>query len=135
MLALHREINIVFVEQSFPAETFAPKLQIEQQVESKRLPRGVEMERRRRIYKYLKIEDALETEGVILKDILPPSAILSILTGEEMYDLFSPAHLLPLEIFDDEDYDCRCACDKINQFCRTAIFYSYNSFLFAQEMN
>ncbi|XP_076627799.1 dynein axonemal heavy chain 1 [Colletes latitarsis] len=99
---------------AFPAETFAPKVQMEQNVEPKRLPRNVEMERRRRVYRNLKIEDALDAEGVAAKEILPPSAISPILSREDIYGLFATAHLLPLEIFDDEEYDCRTTEDWIN---------------------
>ncbi|XP_043259514.1 dynein axonemal heavy chain 1-like [Colletes gigas] len=87
---------------------------MEQNVEPKRLPRNVEMERRRRVYRNLKIEDALDAEGVAAKEILQPSAISSILSREDIYGLFATAHLLPLEIFDDQEYDCRTTEDWIN---------------------
>ncbi|KAK1118880.1 hypothetical protein K0M31_014650 [Melipona bicolor] len=72
------------------------------------------MERRRRLYKNLKIESALKKMGVSPKEMLPPSAVLPLLTNEEIYGLFSTVHFLPLEIFDDEEYDCRTAEDWIN---------------------
>ncbi|CAL7945370.1 unnamed protein product [Xylocopa violacea] len=97
----------------FPAETFLPKVQMEQNVEPKRIPRNVEMERRRRIYRRMKIQDAMEVEGISPKDMLPPSAILPLLSHEELYGLFSTANFLPLEIFDDEEYDCRTTEDWI----------------------
>lgn len=93
--------------QVFPAETFLPKVQMEYDVEPNVLPRNVEMERRRRAYKNLKIEDALEEEGVKPHDMLPPAKIRPLLSYEEKYDLYSKAIYLPLEIFDDEEYDCR----------------------------
>lgn len=76
-------------------------------VEPKKIPRNVEMERRRRLYRNLKIENALEEIGVSPKEMLPPFAVLPLLTYEEIYGLFSTVHFLPLEIFDDEEYDCR----------------------------
>ncbi|XP_076766961.1 dynein axonemal heavy chain 1 [Xylocopa sonorina] len=97
----------------FPAETFLPKVQMEQNVEPKRIPRNVEMERRRRIYRNLKIQDAMEAEGISPKDMLPPSAILALLSREELYGLFNTDNFLPLEIFDDEEYDCRTTEDWI----------------------
>ncbi|OAD57478.1 Dynein heavy chain 1, axonemal [Eufriesea mexicana] len=99
---------------AFLAQTFLPKVQMQQNVHSKQIPRIVEMERRRRSYRYLKIQDALESIGVSPKDMLPSSAILPLLSHEETYGLFSTAHFLPLEIFDDEEYDCRTTEDWIN---------------------
>ncbi|KAK9309948.1 hypothetical protein QLX08_000576 [Tetragonisca angustula] len=99
---------------SFPAATFVPKVQMQLNVEPKKIPRNVEMERRRRLYRNLKIENALEEIGVSPKEMLPPSAVLPLLTYEEIYGLFSTVHFLPLEIFDDEEYDCRTAEDWIN---------------------
>lgn len=91
----------------FPAETFIPKVQMEQDVAPKHCPRNVEMERRRRLYKHIKIQDTLASINIIPKEMLPPSALVSLLSYDEKYGLFSIAHFLPLEIFDDEDYDCR----------------------------
>lgn len=97
------------MEQIFPAETFIPKVQMEQDVAPKQCPRNVEMERRRRLYKHIKIQDTLASINIIPKEMLPPSALVSLLSYDEKYGLFSIAHFLPLEIFDDEDYDCRYA--------------------------
>ncbi|KAG7197921.1 hypothetical protein KM043_016158 [Ampulex compressa] len=98
----------------FPAETFAPKVQMDQNVEAKKLPRNVEMERRRRMYQNVKIENVLKTEGISLHDILPPKAISMSLPDDKQYDLFDGTNFLPLEIFDDESYDCRTTEDWIN---------------------
>lgn len=92
---------------AFPAETFLPKVQISYTVDPKVPPRNVEMERRRRVYKNLKIEDALKAEGVKPYDMLPFEKIRSLLSYKEKYDLYSKASYLPLELFDDEEYDCR----------------------------
>lgn len=71
------------------------------------LPRNIEVERRRRKYKNLKIEDILKAEGVKPYDMLPFEKICQLLSHEEKYDLYSKASYLPLELFDDEKYDCR----------------------------
>ncbi|XP_076227651.1 dynein axonemal heavy chain 1-like [Nomia melanderi] len=99
---------------AFPAETFTPKVQMELNVEPKRLPRNVEMERRRKLYRSLRIEDALEAIGVASSEITPPSAILSLLPRDEIYGLFSTAHVLPIEFFDDDEYDCRTIEEWLN---------------------
>lgn len=92
---------------AFPAETFLPKVQREYTVGPKILPRNVEIERRRRTYKNLKIEDALEAVGVKTHDMLPPEKIRALLSYDEKYDLYSKANYLPLELFDDVEYECR----------------------------
>lgn len=84
-------------------------------VEPRILPRNVEMERRRRAYKNLKIEDALEAEGVKPHDMLPPDKIRPLLSHEEKYDLYAKANYLPLEVFDDEEYDCRSEFPRLWQ--------------------
>lgn len=70
-------------------------------------PRNIEMERRRKIYKNLKIEDALKAEGIKPCDMLPFEKICLLLSDEEKYGLYSKTSYLPLELFDDEEYDCR----------------------------
>ncbi|XP_043666184.1 dynein axonemal heavy chain 1-like [Vespula pensylvanica] len=98
----------------FPAETFAPKVQMEHNVESKRLPRNVEMERRRRLYRNQSLEEALKNEGISPSNILPPKIISSLSSKEDKYGLYSKINYLPLEIFDDEEFDCRTSSDWIN---------------------
>lgn len=77
-----------FDEKSFPARAFSPKVQMELEAGSKRLVRNIEMQRRRRLYRDLNLDDILHERGITAIDILHSSA-------------------LPLEIFDDEEYDCR----------------------------
>jgi hypothetical protein len=52
------------------------------------LVRNVETERRRRLYKSFRLEALLEEKGLTSSD-------------------FPPDYYLPLEIFDDEEFDCR----------------------------
>jgi len=94
--------------EAFPPETFLPKVQMRYDVDLRQVPRKVEMERRRRMYISLKIEDILEAEGIKPYDLLPPQRIYPLLSSEDKHDLYTPANYLPLEIFDDEEYDCRC---------------------------
>lgn len=88
-------------------KTFLPKVQMACTVDSKISSRDVEMERRRRTFTNLKIEDILKAEGIRPYDMLPFEKILPLLSYEEKYDLYSKASYLPLELFDDEEYDCR----------------------------
>lgn len=87
-------------------ETFLPKVQVAS-VNSNISSRNVEMEKRRRTFKNLKIDDILKAEGIRPYDMLPFEKILPLLSYEEKYDLYSKASFLPLELFDDEEYDCR----------------------------
>ncbi|XP_035733901.1 dynein heavy chain 1, axonemal-like [Vespa mandarinia] len=87
---------------------------MEYNVESKRLPRNVEMERLRRLYRNQNLDEALKEEGVLPCNILPPKVILSLSSEEEKYGLYSKINYLPLEIFDDEEFDCRTSKDWIN---------------------
>lgn len=83
---------------NFPAETFVPKVRIGHTVEQNEVEKT---------YKNLKVEAALEAEGVKSYDILPPEKIRPLLSYTEKYDLYSKVNYLPLEVFDNEEYDCR----------------------------
>ncbi|XP_066590873.1 dynein axonemal heavy chain 1-like [Prorops nasuta] len=72
------------------------------------------MERLKWIYKNLRIEDVLAKEGISTQDLLPPDVLLSFCSQEEKYGLKSKAHFLPLELFDDEEFDCRTENDWLN---------------------
>ena len=69
--------------------------------------RNIERERRRKIYQNLKIEDVLKDENIKSCDMLPFEKIWPLLSDKEKYDLYSKTSYLPLELFDDEEYDCR----------------------------
>ena len=56
----------------------------------RRLVRNVEMERRRRLYASFQLEELLRERAI---------------SADEIFEEGS----LPLEIFDDEEFDCRCA--------------------------
>nr|XP_034195945.1 dynein heavy chain 1, axonemal-like [Osmia lignaria] len=117
----------------FPAETFAPNVQKEQNVKPKELPRNVEIERLRRSYRNLKIEDVLEEDGISPKEMLPPAVVLSLLSHEQIYGLFATASILPLEIFDDEEYDCRTTEDWISLSIIDGVRYPLPAEVFVQK--
>ena len=89
----------------FPGKTFEPKVQMEKEAEPKHIVLKVERERRRRLYQSKKLQDILAEKGINTSDLLRKT-------------------YLPLEIFDDEDYDCRY-CDYI--FWYTCVFVMKNS--------
>ncbi|XP_071558365.1 dynein axonemal heavy chain 1-like [Temnothorax nylanderi] len=97
-------------------------------------PRNVEMERRRRIYKNLKIEDTLKAEGVKSYDMLPFEKIRPLLSYGEKYDLYSKTSYLPLELFDDEEYDCRTAEEWINLGIINGVRYPLPATVFIERI-
>ncbi|XP_025602682.2 dynein axonemal heavy chain 1-like [Athalia rosae] len=83
-------------------------------VAPKQLPRNVAMERRRRQYKNLKMSMTLRQENIRPRDILPPGVIQPLSTEEDRYGLYPTVNYLPLEVFDDETFDCRTSEDWVN---------------------
>ena len=79
----------------FPGEAFAPKVQLEREAAPRQLSRAVETERRRRLYGCLNLRELLRERGIDAADV----------AREDKY--------LPLEIFDDEEYDCRYIYDVL----------------------
>lgn len=73
----------------------------------KTLPRSVEIERRRRAYLHKNIKQCLDDIGVHDKDLVPAHIIQEIYSPEDKYGLYARVPYLPLELFDDEEYDSR----------------------------
>lgn len=76
-------------------------------VEPKTLPRRVEIERRRRLFMSQDLRELLEEANVSKIQLIPSDALDDFLYPEEKLGLFSKIHFLPLELFDDTEYDCR----------------------------
>lgn len=87
--------------QAFPVQAFRPRCYILHVVEPGKLPRKVFIERRRREYLSLNVEDLLEQHGLTDDDLLPPTT--SKLKSE--FGLFEQSSFLPLEVFDDAGFD------------------------------
>lgn len=89
--------------QAIPLKAFKPKLKFTDFTESRGLHRDVTVEQLHRRYASYKIEDILYNKyNIDLKYLLPPV----LREG----DSDSPArddHFLPIELFDNEDYDTR----------------------------
>ncbi|XP_072845881.2 dynein axonemal heavy chain 1 isoform X3 [Pogona vitticeps] len=97
----------IIKESDFPLQAYKPKVQIPFEVLPGQCPRKIEIERRRRLYLSLDISQLLKNEGVDSNDLMPrhqdPANMPTI---EQNNDPLFPVYL-PLEIFDDEEYDCR----------------------------
>nr|XP_046487754.1 dynein axonemal heavy chain 1-like [Neodiprion pinetum] len=100
--------------ESFPAESFAPKIQMQKYVAPKQLPRNVAMERRRRQYRNLRMPMALRQENIRPRELLPPEVVRPFSSKNDKYGLYPTVNYLPLKFFDDEEFDCRTTDDWVN---------------------
>ncbi|XP_056631499.1 dynein axonemal heavy chain 1-like [Diorhabda sublineata] len=86
---------------SFPVDTFKPKVQLQHKVKPKTLPRSVAIERCRREYQSQHLKDVLMEHDISMRDLIPPE-ILQQHAEDRTWLSF-----LPLELFDDEEFDIR----------------------------
>ncbi|XP_044735428.1 dynein axonemal heavy chain 1-like [Chrysoperla carnea] len=94
----------------FPVQTLKPKVQLQHKVGAKELPRKVEIERRRRDYASKDINEILTHLGIQKAQLIPVD-VLQELTNYNHARLYKRQNYLPLELFDDEEYDDRTASD------------------------
>ncbi|XP_054832932.1 dynein axonemal heavy chain 1 [Eublepharis macularius] len=97
----------IIKESDFPLQAYKPKVQIPFEVLPGQCPRKIEIERRRRLYLSLDITELLANAGIDSNELMPrhqdPANMPTI---EQKKDPLFPI-FLPLEVFDDEEYDCR----------------------------
>ncbi|XP_069500104.1 dynein axonemal heavy chain 1 [Ambystoma mexicanum] len=91
----------------FPSQAYQPKVQLPFELVPGQNPRTVEIDRRRRQYQSLDIIQLLVNEGIDSNQLMPrhpdPDNAPTIDTKKgPPLDIY-----LPLEVFDDEEYDCR----------------------------
>lgn len=79
----------------------------------KELPRSVEIERRRRAYLAKDIVDCLGKLNVPSHQLIPTSMIWSVEKTRNFKEQLK-RHYLPLEIFDNEEYDTRLVLNCSN---------------------
>ncbi|XP_053785531.1 dynein axonemal heavy chain 1 isoform X3 [Desmodus rotundus] len=91
----------------FPLQAYEPKVQVPFLVLPGQCPRKTEIERRKRLYLSLDIEQLLASEGIDSNKLMPrhpdpyhPQTI------EQGNDPLFPIYL-PLKVFDNEEFDCR----------------------------
>ncbi|KAM4652007.1 dynein axonemal heavy chain 1 [Discoglossus pictus] len=101
----------VLIKSDFPKSGHEPKVQLPFDVGPGQCPRKVELERRRREYRKLNITQLLVDKGIDSNLLMPrhtnPNNLPCI--GQNTGD-FIPTYL-PLEVFDDEEYEIR-TCDE-----------------------
>ncbi|XP_055077981.1 dynein axonemal heavy chain 1 [Periophthalmus magnuspinnatus] len=85
-----------------------PKVQLPYETVPGKIPRKLEIERRRREYSQLKIEHLLEENGIDSNNLMPKCQESS----NDCVSSVSP--YLPLEIFDNVEFDCRTPEDWLS---------------------
>ncbi|XP_032988956.1 dynein axonemal heavy chain 1 isoform X1 [Rhinolophus ferrumequinum] len=98
----------------FPLQAYEPKVQVPFLVPPGQCPRKIEIERRKRLYLSLDIEQLLATEGIDSNKLMPrhpdPNHPQTI---EQGHDPLFPIYL-PLKVFDNEEFDSRTPSEWIN---------------------
>nr|XP_034961987.1 dynein heavy chain 1, axonemal isoform X3 [Zootoca vivipara] len=97
----------IIKETDFPLQSYKPKVQVPFEVIPGQCPRKIAIERLRRLYLSLDITQLLEMAGIDSNELMPrhqdPDNMPTI---EQRKDPLFPIYL-PLQIFDNEEYDCR----------------------------
>ncbi|XP_073667291.1 dynein axonemal heavy chain 1 [Tursiops truncatus] len=104
----------LLTQTDFPLQAYEPKVQVPYLVLPGQCPRKIEIERRKRLYLSLDIEQLLASEGIDSDKLMPrhpdphhPQTI------EQGHDPLFPIYL-PLKVFDNEEFDCRTPSEWIN---------------------
>ncbi|XP_063071051.1 dynein axonemal heavy chain 1 [Engraulis encrasicolus] len=95
----------------FPASSYTAKVQLPYQCQSGQVPRKIEIERRRREYLKMDIAQLLEEQGIQSNLLISrhQTNVERRATSDGGWPTVS--NYLPLEIFDNEEYDCRTPQD------------------------
>uniref|UniRef100_A0A8C5QQJ6 Dynein axonemal heavy chain 1 n=1 Tax=Leptobrachium leishanense TaxID=445787 RepID=A0A8C5QQJ6_9ANUR len=107
----------VLVKSDFTKSGYQPKVQLPFQVPPGQCSRKIELERRRRQYLKLNITQLLSNEGIDSNQLVPRHVDASNLpnVGQNNRELL-PTYL-PLEVFDDEEFDIRTWAEWLNLGC------------------
>ncbi|XP_076985169.1 dynein axonemal heavy chain 1 isoform X1 [Tamandua tetradactyla] len=104
----------LLTQTDFPLQAYEPKVQVPFQVLPGQCPRKIEIERRKRQYLSLDIEQLLTSKGIDSDKLMPrhpdPQNPQTI---EQGHDPLFPIYL-PLKVFDNEEFDCRTPHEWIN---------------------
>ncbi|XP_035886761.1 dynein heavy chain 1, axonemal isoform X2 [Phyllostomus discolor] len=104
----------LLTQADFPLQAYEPKVQVPFLVLPGQCPRKTEIERRKRLYLSLDIEQLLAREGIDSNKLMPrhpdPHQPQTIEQGN---DPLFPIYL-PLKVFDNEEFDCRTPSEWLN---------------------
>ncbi|XP_037386166.1 dynein axonemal heavy chain 1 isoform X5 [Talpa occidentalis] len=104
----------LLTQTDFPVQAYEPKVQVPFLVLPGQCPRKIEIERRKRLYLSLDIEQLLAREGIDSNKLMPRHPDLQHpQTIEQGLDPLFPIYL-PLKVFDNEEFDCRTPSEWIN---------------------
>ncbi|ERE91881.1 dynein heavy chain 1, axonemal-like protein [Cricetulus griseus] len=104
----------LLTQTDFPLQSYEPKVQVPFQVLPGQCPRKTEIERRKRQYLSLDIEQLLANEGIEANNLMPRHPDLQHpQTIEQGHDPLFPIYL-PLKVFDNEEFDCRTPQEWLN---------------------
>ncbi|XP_004676628.1 PREDICTED: dynein heavy chain 1, axonemal [Condylura cristata] len=104
----------LLTQTDFPVQAYEPKVQVPFLVLPGQCPRKIEIERRKRLYLSLDIEQLLAKEGIDSNKLMPRHPDLHHpQTIEQGLDPLFPIYL-PLKVFDNEEFDCRTPSEWIN---------------------
>ncbi|XP_062056155.1 dynein axonemal heavy chain 1 [Lepus europaeus] len=104
----------LLTQTDFPQQAYEPKVQVPYRVLPGQCPRKLEIERRKRQYLSLDIEQLLANEGIDSNKLMPrhpdPQSPPTAQQGRErVYPTY-----LPLKVFDNEEFDCRTPREWLN---------------------
>eukprot|EP00794_Sanderia_malayensis_P012733 gene12733-14038_t len=91
----------------FPLKSWEPKVQLPFNTEANQVPRKIEIERQKRLFSQYSITKLLEDYGISMNSLIPSGEIkLKVTPGAKHIDPDCDP-FLPLEVFDNTEYDCR----------------------------
>ncbi|XP_008850074.1 dynein heavy chain 1, axonemal [Nannospalax galili] len=104
----------LLTQTDFPLQAYEPKVQVPFHVLPGQRPRKTEIERRKRQYLSLDIEQLLASKGINSNKLMPRHPDLHHpQTIEQGHDPLFPIYL-PLKVFDNEEFDCRTSTEWLN---------------------
>ncbi|XP_060076356.1 dynein axonemal heavy chain 1-like, partial [Ylistrum balloti] len=97
----------------FPRQASEPKVQLPFYTKPGECPRKIEIERRRRLYNTLELQTLLVEEGIKTEQLMPKTQNGSVQLNSDPEDPAPFPPYLPLDIFDNEEFDCRLPSEWI----------------------
>ncbi|XP_041945152.1 dynein heavy chain 1, axonemal isoform X2 [Alosa sapidissima] len=95
----------------FSSQGYTAKVQLPYQCQRGQLPRKIEIERRRREYVNMDISELLAEKGINSNLLIPRHRSNVESPAKPNSPALSVSNYLPLEIFDNEEFDCRTPQD------------------------
>ncbi|XP_064422227.1 dynein axonemal heavy chain 1 [Latimeria chalumnae] len=101
----------ILVETDFPEGSYQPKVQLPFYARPGERPRKIEIESRRRQYLKLDIAQLLAKQGIVSNQLMPRHRGVDNQLDADNRKLPPFPIYLPLEVFDNEEFDCRTPDD------------------------